>query len=142
MNLDGQIIVIFICFFISVWFDRGFLGGIVLYQLNNSAYKKRKKGETLREWLFFSRYHQEIPRLFLYLYLFILIIHPLVAILCVILSFINLSNYIGDKLTRIVYYFDVLYILLINLLFWSSKPGFAYSRWIRKNKGSQPRRKK
>ena len=46
MSFKNQVIVIILCYFLSVFFIRGFLYGIIRYQLNNSAYKKRKKGTT------------------------------------------------------------------------------------------------
>ena len=44
-----QILAIFLCWLLALFFIRGFLYGLKLYQLNNSAYKKRKGG-SLKEW--------------------------------------------------------------------------------------------
>ena len=76
MSLKNQIVVIFLCFLVSFIYIRGFLYGIKRYQLNNSAYKKRKKGETFKEWLFYIRYKEEIPKILRVLYYSVLIIHP------------------------------------------------------------------
>ena len=45
-----QIFVIIGLFLLSFWMIRWYLWGIKTYPLNNSAQKKRKKGETIREW--------------------------------------------------------------------------------------------
>ena len=48
MSFKNQCVVIILCYFISLLFVRGFLYGIKRYQLNNSAYKKRKKEKPLK----------------------------------------------------------------------------------------------
>lgn len=76
MSLKDQVFVILGSFFLSMLYLRSLLSGILRYQLNLSAYKKRKKRQTFREWLFYSRYKQEIPRILRVLYFTIPIIHP------------------------------------------------------------------
>ncbi|MBE6548217.1 MAG: hypothetical protein E7667_04990 [Ruminococcaceae bacterium] len=137
MNFKNQIIVIALCYFISFVFLRGFLYGIKRYQLNNSAYKKRKKEESFKEWLFYNRYTAEIPKILRTLYCLVLISHPACLITCVIVHFIELSFNVGQMLAIGIAGFDVLWMLLIALLFWSPKPDFAYGRWIPKKKGQK-----
>ena len=48
MSFKNQIIVILLCFLIAFLDVRGFLYGVKRYQLNNSAYKKRKKEKPLK----------------------------------------------------------------------------------------------
>ena len=91
MSFKNQCVVILLCYFISLLFVRGFLYGIKRYQLNNSAYKKRKKGETFKEWLFYSRYKEEIPKMLRVLYYTVLVIHPVCLIACVVACIITLS---------------------------------------------------
>ena len=139
MNFNRQIIVIFICYFLSFLFIRGFLYGAIRYQVNNSAYKKRKEGKSFKEWLFYSRDKEELPKILRILYHLILFSHPIGLIICAIVHFINLSFNIGEAIAFFFVSFDVLWILVIALLFWSPGPGFAYERWITKNSG--PRKK-
>lgn len=51
---------------------RSNISGILDYQLNRSAMKKRKKGETVKEWFLYSRFREEIPKAILVLYFAIL----------------------------------------------------------------------
>ena len=69
MNFRRQIFVIVTSYLLSFLFIRGFLWGVKEYPLNNSARKKRKKGETFKEWFLYSRYRKEIPKILLILYL-------------------------------------------------------------------------
>ena len=55
-----------------------------MYLFNKSAYKKHKKGESFKEWLFYSRYPQMIPKILLMPYYVVLILHPIVILLCVL----------------------------------------------------------
>ena len=135
MNFKNQIIVILLCFLIAFLYIRGFLYGIKRHQLNNSAYRKRKKGETFKEWLFYSKYKEEIPKILRVLYYTVVIIHPVCLIVCLFAHIITLSLNLGGTLAIFIAGFDVVWILVLALLFWSPGPGYAYKRWITKKRG-------
>ncbi|MBR2342747.1 MAG: hypothetical protein IKA64_00665 [Clostridia bacterium] len=141
MSIKNQIIVIILCFILGFFYLRGFIWGIKLYQLNNSAYKKRKKGETFKEWLSYSRYREEIPKAIRMLYYFILIFHPVAIITCAFIHFSELSQDFSQSLGYIiavlVVFVDSAWMLIIHLLFTRIKPGYAYSRWIKKTRGQK-----
>ena len=137
MSLRNQIIVILLCFLISFFELRVFLYGIKRYQLNNSAYRKRKKGENFKEWLFYSRYKEEIPKILRTLYYSVLIIHPTCLIGCLFTSIILFPLNIGEILAISTASFDVLWFLVISLLFWSPGRDYAYERWIAKKRGQK-----
>ena len=141
MSFKNQVVVILGCYFISLLFVRGFLYGIKRYQLNNSAYKKRKKGETFKEWLFYSRYKEEIPKILRVLYYSVLIFHPACLIACLFAHTIKLPLIIGKTFAIAIASFDVIWMLVIALLFWSPGPDYTYERWITKKRG-QKRKKK
>ena len=141
MSVKNQIIVILLSFLIAFLDVRGFLYGIKRYQLNNSAYKKRKKGENFKEWLFYSRYKEEIPKILRVLYYTVLIIHPTCLIVCLFVHILTLPLNLGEALAFFIAGFDVVWMLVIGLLFWSPGPGYAYERWITKKRG-QKRKKK
>lgn len=137
MSFKNQVIVILLCYFISLLFARGFLYGIKRYQLNNSAYKKRKKGETFKEWLFYNRYKEEIPKILRALYYTVLIIHPVCLIACVFAYVITSSLSPGGALAIFIAGFDVVWMLVIALLFWSPGRDYAYERWITRKRGQK-----
>lgn len=56
---------------------RGFLTGLCSYVLNKSAYRKRKKGQSLWEWFSYSRFRDIIPKIFVVYYYFIFLIFPI-----------------------------------------------------------------
>ncbi len=141
MSFKNQIIVILLCFLIAFLDVRGFLYGIKRYQLNNSAYKKQKKGETFKEWLFYSRYKEEIPRMLRVLYYTVLVIHPVCLIACVFAYIITLSLNLGGALAIFIAGFDVVWMLAIALLFWSPGRDYAYERWVTKKRGQNQKRK-
>lgn len=141
MSLKNQIVVIFLCFLVSFIYIRGFLYGIKRYQLNNSAYKKRKKGETFKEWLFYIRYKEEIPKILRVLYYSVLIIHPTCLIACLFAYIIRLPLNIGRILATAIAGLDAAWMLVIALLFWSPGPDYAYERWIIKKRGQKQNKK-
>ena len=141
MSFKNQVVVILLCYFISLLFVRGFLYGIKRYNLNNSAYKKRKRGETFKEWLFYSRYKEEIPKILRVLYYTVLIIHPFTLIACLFAYIIQLPLNLGGALSTYIAGFDVVWMLVIALLFWSPGRDYAYERWITKKRGHKRKMK-
>ena len=141
MSFKNQIIVILLSFLIAFLDVRGFFYGIKRYQLNNSAYKKRKKEETFKEWLFYSRYKEEIPKILRVLYYTVLIIHPTCLIVCLIVHIITLPLNLGEALAFFIAGFDVVWMLVIGLLFWSPGRDYAYERWITKKRGQKQNKK-
>ena len=75
------------------------------------------------------------------LYYTVLIIHPVCLIACVFAHIITLPLDLGGALAIFIAEFDVVWMLVIALLFWSPGPGYAYERWITKRRG-QSRKKK
>lgn len=137
MSLGGQIFVVIICYLLSFLYIRGFLEGIKYYQLNTSARKKRKKGQTFKEWLLYSRYREEIPKILLIGYFLIVAIHLLALISCIIFNLIKPLDGFGHILAKGILMFDGLWMIIIQLLFWQAKPGFKYERWIKKKRGNK-----
>lgn len=137
MSLEGQISVVIICFLLSFPYIRGFLSGVICYQLNKSAIKKRKKGQTFKEWFLYSRYREEIPKMLLIGYFVIVAIHLLVLLSCIIFFFIQPLDDVGYILAKGIFAFDFLWMLTVQLLFWQAKPGYKYERWIKKKRGNK-----
>lgn len=132
MSYRGQIIVILLSFLLSLFYLRSFIYGIIRYRLNNSAYKKRKKGETIKERLFYSRYKKEIPLFWRIFHYFVWIVHLTAVIICTIIYLAKLSPNIGKIISSFIFCFDGVWILIIGLFFWSPKPDYAFERWITK----------
>ena len=68
MTLKNQMIALLGLFFLYLWHVREFISGLEVYQLNTSAYKKRVKGQTIKEWFLYSRFRDIIPKSILILY--------------------------------------------------------------------------
>ena len=137
MDIKNQLLVIFCCYVLCISFLRFFLYGIKRYQLNNSAYKKRKKGETFKEWLLYSRYKEEIPKILRILYFTVLLIHPLCQIVCLLIRNVKLQFNLGAIIATNVVIFDCVWMTIISLLFWSPRRGDVYDRWITKRRGQK-----
>ena len=132
--------VLIIGFYLIVMvYIRGFLYGLKRYQLNLSAYKKRKKGETFKEWLLYSRFKEEIPKILLVLYYIVVTIHPVCLIACVFSYILSLN--IGRALLIFIMGFDSAWMLVLMLLFWTPSGDDAYERWITKKRGQKKKRK-
>ena len=141
MCVKDQLIAILLLYPVFFFYTRGFLSSEILYQLNNSAYKKRKKGQTFIEWLFYSRFRGEIPKILLVFYYSVLIIHPAGAIACLLVHITMGSLNIGRIIVIGIFAFDSIWTVGSNLLFWQIHPGWAFERWITKKRGQRKRRK-
>ena len=137
-----QLIGILLCWLLSFWIIRWYLWGIKIYPLNPSARKKRKKGETIREWFFYTRYRQEIPKFFLGLYFVVLIVNMAALLVWIVQHFMGPYPDLGHKILVCLGVFDGIWMLLLRLMFWSRDGDMPYERWVPKKRGMPPKRRK
>lgn len=137
-----QIFVIIGLSLLSFWMIRWYLWGIKTYPLNNSAQKKRKKGETIREWFFYTRYRQEIPKFFLGLYFVVLIVNVAAILVWIVQHFMGPYPDVGYLIFLCLAAFDGAWMLLLRLMFWSRDGSMPYERWAPKKRGMPPKRRK
>lgn len=137
-----QLIGILLCGLLSFWIIRWYLWGIKIYPLNSSARKKRKKGETIREWFFYTRYRQEIPKFFLGLYFVVLIVNMAALLVWIVQHFMGPYPDVGYLIFLCLAAFDGAWMLLLRLMFWSRDGDMPYERWAPKKRGMPPKRRK
>lgn len=137
-----QLIGILLCWLLSFWIIRWYLWGIKIYPLNPSARKKRKKGETIREWFFYTRYRQEIPKFFLGLYFVVLIVNMAALLVWIVQHFMGPYPDVGYLIFLCLAAFDGAWMLLLRLMFWSRDGSMPYERWASKKRGMRPKRRK
>ncbi len=137
-----QLIGILLCGLLSFWIIRWYLWGIKIYPLNPSARKKRKKGETIREWFFYTRYRQEIPKFFLGLYFLVLIVNVAAILVWIVQHFMGPYPDVGYLIFLCLAAFDGAWMLLLRLMFWSRDGDMPYERWVPKKRGMPPKRRK
>ena len=137
-----QLIGILLCGLLSFWIIRWYLWGIKIYPLNPSARKKGKKGETIREWFFYTRYRQEIPKFFLGLYFVVLIVNVAAILVWIVQHFMGPYPDVGYLIFLCLAAFDGAWMLLLRLMFWSRDGSMPYERWAPKKRGMRPKRKK
>lgn len=137
-----QLIGILLCGLLSFWIIRWYLWGIKIYPLNPSARKKRKKGETIREWFFYTRYRQEIPKFFLGLYFVVLLVNVAAILVWIVQHFMGPYPDVGYLIFLCLAAFDGAWMLLLRLMFWSRDGSMPYERWVPKKRGMPPKRRK
>ena len=137
-----QLIGILLCGLLSFWIIRWYLWGIKIYPLNPSARKKRKKGETIREWFFYTRYRQEIPKFFLGLYFVVVILNAAALLVWIVQHFMGPYPDVGYLIFLCLAAFDGTWMLLLRLMFWSRDGSMPYERWVPKKRGMPPKRRK
>lgn len=137
-----QLIGILLCWLLSFWIIRWYLRGIKIYPLNPSARKKRKKGETIREWFFYTRYRQEIPKFFLGLYFVVLIVNVAAILVWIVQHFMGPYPDVGYLIFLCLAAFDGAWMLLLRLMFWSRDGSMPYERWAPKKRGMPPKRRR
>ena len=137
-----QIIAIILCALLAFLTIRWYLRGIKIYPLNPSARKKRKKGETIREWFFYTRYRQEIPKFFLGLYFVVLLVNMAALLVWIVQHFMGPYPDVGYLIFLCLAAFDGAWMLLLRLMFWSRDGSMPYERWVPKKRGMPPKRRK
>lgn len=114
-------------------FLRVILRGIVSYKLNNSAYKKKKKGQGFVEWFTFCRFKTVIPKVWFVIYWCVIWMHLAGAIICFLLPIVGLKDHVGEVVLDGLVVVFCLFVIVFYLLFYSiKKRGLDYGRWIKK----------
>jgi len=143
LNLQVQIIILVLCWVLTFFSIRLELSNIIEYQLNKNAFKKRKKGMTFKEWFLYTRYREEIPKILLFLYFFIVIGHPLVLLVFFLIYLMGPYPEIVGNLVKGVAAFDIGWQLIYAIAFWDWPNRLPkYSRWIKKKRGMPPKKKR
>lgn len=143
MNLQVQIIILVLCWVLTFFSIRLELSNIIEYQLNKNAFKKRKKGMTFKEWFLYTRYREEIPKILLFLYFFIVIGHPLVLLVFFLIYLMGPYPEIVGNLVKGVAAFDIGWQLIYAIAFWDWPNRLPkYSRWIKMKRGMPPKKKR
>ena len=136
MSIGGQIFVILTGYGLGFIYMRLFLGAVINYQLNASAQKKRKKGQSIKERLSYSRFRDVLPQLAVIWYFIVVAIHPLILVACIILTLAGVPNEVGKLVAGLTFGFDVLWIVGNWFLFYNPKDGgHKWDRWIKKKRG-------
>lgn len=134
MNTTNQLILVFLFLIMTFFFFRVFFFGLKRFFFNNSAYKKRKKGQAFVEWLLYKRYWNWFPKSWLWIYYIGTMLHILVMVFCICMSLTN-QECVGEIAARGIYYVDLVFYVIVLLLFWRPKDReFVYGRWIDKRK--------
>ena len=118
---------------------RSWVCGIKYYQLNKNALKKRSKGQSFWEWLFLSRFKEEIP-LFFRIFNVVLIVVSLLYIALYVFGYITKivpSNICRTGLWCLIV-FHSSWMLILRVLFWTTQTKKPYERWIKKKRGQKP----
>lgn len=115
---------------------RGYIRSVIDYCLNTSAGKKRRKGQTFKEWFFYTRFRDIVPKIMLIWYFGIMILYLVFVVAIIILASINF----GYEKTMFVCATDLMIVsvtgLIVYLMFADPKSpdGMNMSRWIVRKK--------
>lgn len=121
MRIDAQLLFVGLLWPFSFLTIRQILWGVKELYLSKHEKKRRKKGQSFKEWFLYTRYRIEIPAIFLWLYFIVLIIHPLLFIFVCVTYFISSLQAISWIAIIVIIVFDFLWNFIIWLLTW--KPG-------------------
>ncbi|MGX8700700.1 hypothetical protein [Caproiciproducens sp.] len=129
-----SILTILLLFLLTFFHLRGLYWNIIDYQLNNSARKKMRKGQTFKEWFLYSRYRAEIPRILVCLYFVVIIVNVIFFLLDLLFFYLNYDDYMLFELMII---FDLGVMVILDIAFYGRKNGKVYykiERWIKKRR--------
>lgn len=121
MRIDDQLLFVGLLWPFSFLTIRQILGGVKELYLSKHEKKRRKKGQSFKEWFLYSRYRDGIPTVLLWLYFIVVIAHPIFFAFVCVAYFIPMLQKVSSIVTIIIIAFDVIWIFAIWLLTW--KPG-------------------
>ena len=108
MGLEVAIILFIFFSLVTVLWLRNLISGLISYRLNRSARKKRKKGESFLDKVFFKRYRDVVPHGLILWYVSLMVVPFIVVLITlfirlfceesiclIILLVVDLSEYIS-----------------------------------------------
>ncbi len=123
-------------------YSRFFISGLIDFNLNKNARKKRSRELNFINKLLYTKYDDVVPRCVRYVYYIINIVHVVALIIWIAMCFINPKSYfVQDIIRRTLYVFDILWGSILRILFFQVKgPYFKYERWFKK-RGQQKKKR-
>lgn len=121
------------------FYFRWFFWNVTDFMLNKKSRKRKKDGQTFREWLLYSRYRDAIPKSWLSIYFIFMGIHLIdlaVIIVCNIFSISYITSLI-EMSVKIIIWGDIVLLIIFEIAFRGRKNGITYvdvGRWIKKGK--------
>lgn len=73
--------------FLAYWYMVHYACDEYLYNRYSDAYDRQRKGSSIIEWMFFTRFTKKLPKSMKFANYFVLIVYPIIAITLVILWF-------------------------------------------------------
>ncbi|WP_457945426.1 hypothetical protein [Caproiciproducens sp. LBM24188] len=136
--MEDEFIVVLSMLALTIFFLRWIYWSVIDFQLNKKTRKERKKGQTFKEWLLYSRYRKEIPKPLLYLYFGVWISHSIfLAFIPICYYFMNSYYHFVISATEVIIMGDVSILGILNFAFRGRKDGRTYvnvGRWFKKGK--------
>nr|WP_319489336.1 hypothetical protein [uncultured Caproiciproducens sp.] len=133
----GDILVMPLVFLLAFFLLRWLYVSIIHYQLNSSAKKKRKKDQTFKEWLLYSRYRNEIPQFLIYFYFIFIILNFVIFILAILFYTLNNADFVHLAFITMVCIDYGITFILDTCFYGRRKNGQTYykvERWVKKRK--------
>ena len=141
MNFERQFLVIIICFLLIFFNLRIIIYGIKRYALNTSARRKRQKGETFLEKMFYTRFRDAIPTSILILYFFVISFHLSFLVMCSFIRIFEINTILGEIIAKITYYIDGVIAVFLMVTF-RGRGDKMISRVYKRKRGQKPKNQK
>ncbi len=133
MSIGAQFSVVFLLLFLFTWLYRWTLWGMKTTALNKSAYRKLKKGQTVKEWFFYTRFKKILPKPWVWTFIVLFFLHVFVLIILIPAVFIPDLYMYTDYIVRGLAVIDGFTEVVTYALLWSPKAkGFKYERWVKR----------
>lgn len=131
----GGLTLSFLLFFFLLRLTIAILIG---YLLNNSNRRKRRKGQSFLDWLFYRRYSDVIPKSFKVWYYSLFIVYVVFSIVTIILDSVGMDDVIV-RIPLAIYFFGYQIPYIATFLSWGGlkgevEPGKAHTRKKRNKK--------
>ncbi len=109
----GSILIVIFNGFICFCFFRSTASYIIQYLMNNNAEKKRKKGQSFKDWMLYKRFRTEIPKYHIVMYYICGVVYVILLFVIIIFHIINVD--VDKMIVRKIW----LYMFFGNVVFCS-----------------------
>lgn len=130
----GSIFIVILNSLICFCFFRLTASYIIQYLMNNNAEKKRKKGQTFKDWLLFKRFRTEIPKYHIIMYYICSMVYVALLFVMIIFHIVNadVDKIFVRKLWAYIFLGNAVLLGVYNVIVFGFHTSYTFiTEWIK-----------
>lgn len=131
LSFPWQILYWLIISIFAYIYMRCSINGLIRFYYSNSAKKKLKKNQSVKEWFTYSKF-KKIPKWVVNTYFVAILMHIIALVFFLVFRFVESTVIFSGWFLSLIAYIDGISYILIAILYWTTDGSIPYNRWFKK----------